>query len=120
MTHLQTSSGSPVDTKRLNDFTSTLAGIFNGMNNHFLREPFEFQNEVRYTVRDFFERFDAIFNAPRGVKVALVGTKHGEADAPSLTPKTPVGPLRLRFSMDVRPHVRQGNSKQHATSFGHC
>ena len=61
MTHLQTSSGPPVDAKRLNDFTSTLAGIFNGMNNHFLREPFEFQNEVRYTVRDFLERFNAIF-----------------------------------------------------------
>jgi hypothetical protein len=61
MTHLQISSGSPINDKRLNDFTSTLAGIFNGMNNHFLREPFEFQNDMSYSVRAFLERFDAIF-----------------------------------------------------------
>jgi len=53
---------STVTQKRLDDLTSAVVGIFNGMNNHFLHLNWlEFQNEVRYMVRAFLERFDAIF-----------------------------------------------------------
>jgi hypothetical protein len=49
--------------KRLDDMTSSVAGIFNGMNNQFLRLPsLEFQNDSRYLIRTFLERFDAIFS----------------------------------------------------------
>jgi SIR2-like protein len=54
-------SNSPEDKQRLDDFTAAVVGIFNSMNNQFLRLHFEFQNEVRYMVRVFLERFDAIF-----------------------------------------------------------
>lgn len=48
--------------KRLDDLSSAVVGIFNSMNNYFLYLPqFEFQNEVRYMVRGFLERFDVIF-----------------------------------------------------------
>src|SRR5215475_7211897 len=51
MTQLQGARNrSSEDKKRLDDFTAAIAGIFNSMNNHFLRVPFEFQNEVRYMV----------------------------------------------------------------------
>jgi hypothetical protein len=46
---------------RLNAFTGAVLGIFNGMNNTMLREHFEFDNDVAYSVRAFLERFDAIF-----------------------------------------------------------
>jgi len=46
---------------RLHQFTGAVLGIFNGMNNQFVYGKFEFQNEVRYMVRSFLERFDAIF-----------------------------------------------------------
>jgi SIR2-like domain len=48
--------------KRSDDLTSAVAGIFNVMNRQFLHLPsLEFQNEVRYMVRAFLERFDVIF-----------------------------------------------------------
>jgi SIR2-like domain len=47
--------------ERLNNFTGAVLGIFNGMNNVMLREQFEFDNDVAYSVRAFLERFDAIF-----------------------------------------------------------
>jgi len=62
MTQLQgVHSNSPEDEKRLDDFTAAVVGIFNSMNNQFLYGNLEFQNEVRYMVRAFLERFDAIF-----------------------------------------------------------
>ncbi len=52
----------PEARKRFDDMTAAVAGIFNGMNNQFLHLPtLEFQNEVRYMVRPFLERFDVIF-----------------------------------------------------------
>jgi hypothetical protein len=62
MTNLQAvRNNSADDQRRLGDFTAAIAGIFNGMNNQFAYTTFEFQNEVRYMVRSFLERFDAIF-----------------------------------------------------------
>src|SRR5260370_28042365 len=61
MTQLQARGGKPDGNKRLDDFSDAVAGIFNSMNNQFLRVNLEFQNEVRYMIRAFLERFDAIF-----------------------------------------------------------
>jgi hypothetical protein len=47
--------------ERLQKFTGAIIGLFNGMNNSYLAGHFEFQNEVRYMVRPFLERFDALF-----------------------------------------------------------
>ena len=47
--------------RRLERFTSAVLGIFNGMNNHIARTPFEFDNDVNHSVTKFLQRFDAIF-----------------------------------------------------------
>jgi hypothetical protein len=46
---------------RLRNFTAAVMGLFNNMNNNYLHTTFEFQNEVRYMVRSFLERFDVLF-----------------------------------------------------------
>jgi hypothetical protein len=62
MTQLQMArNNSQQDANRLIEFTAAIAGIFNNMNNQFAYANFEFQNEVRYMVRAFLERFEAIF-----------------------------------------------------------
>src|SRR6266699_5792702 len=62
MTQLQMArNSSKEDADRLAQFTAAIADIFNGMNNQFAYANFEFQNEVKYMVRAFLERFDAIF-----------------------------------------------------------
>ena len=55
-------AGNNSDTKnRLQNFTAAIIGLFNGMNNGYLYGQFEFQNETRYMVRPFLQRFDALF-----------------------------------------------------------
>jgi SIR2-like domain len=89
MQQLQGAGGnSPEDQKRLHDFTTAVIGIFNGMNNQFLRTSFEFQNEVRYMVRAFLERFDAIFTLNQDCLLeaqyfyGFVGGRWNRADLP--------------------------------------
>jgi hypothetical protein len=63
MSELQSAcKSSPTDQQRLDNFAASIRGIFNFMNNQVLRTQFEFQNEVRYMVRSFLERFDVIFS----------------------------------------------------------
>ncbi len=101
MTQLQgVHSNSPEDEKRLDDFTAAVVGIFNSMNNQFLYGNLEFQNEVRYMVRAFLERFDAIFTLNQDCLLEaqyFPGFVGGRFNAPALPGTRVWGP---------QPHVQ--------------
>lgn len=56
-------STDPDDQKRHDALITSVAGIFNGMNNSFMQTPFEFENppSVQHSMASFLVRFHAIF-----------------------------------------------------------
>jgi hypothetical protein len=101
---------SPEDQRRLDDFTAAIVGIFNSMNNQFLRVSFEFQNEVRYMVRAFLERFDTIFTLNQDCLLeaqyfpGFVGGRWNGAHMPGTKPLGP--PPHIQGTREERIAIR--------------
>jgi hypothetical protein len=116
MTRLQTArKHSKEDTDRLSEFTSAIAEIFNGMNNQFANVNFEFQNEVRYMVRAFLERFDAIFTLNQDGLLehqyfpGFVGGRWNGAQLPGVVHVAP--PPHIRGTREERLGVLKPDNK---------
>jgi hypothetical protein len=69
---LQTSTD-PEDQKRYDALIASVAGIFNGMNQTFMRTPLEFENppSVQHSVASFLTRFHAIFTLNQDALIEL-------------------------------------------------
>jgi hypothetical protein len=69
---LQTSSD-PEDQKRYGALITSVVGIFNGMNQTFMRTPFEFENppSVQHSLASFLSRFHTLFTLNQDALIEL-------------------------------------------------
>lgn len=114
--------------RRLNDLTTAIVGMFNAMGRGYMQRQFEFQNDVRYMVKTFLSRFDAIFTLNQDTLLELhyldraVGGKWNGFRIPGIKPLnqnigglTPLGGRQgnqqpdqndLRFHPGIQPYVK--------------
>jgi hypothetical protein len=116
-------STDPADQKRHEVLITSVAGIFNGMNNTFMRVPFEFENppSVQHSMASFLTRFHAIFTLNQDALLEIhydpqIGPpmNWGRINTPGIRPMQPYNPggtLHDRFAI-MEPHPP-------FTDFGH-
>jgi hypothetical protein len=104
-------SKDPNDQKRHNALITSVAGIFNGMNNTFMHTQFEFENppSVQHSMASFLSRFHAIFTLNQDALLDLhynpmIGPpmNWGRLNLPGmrfLQPYRPGGTLHDKFAM---------------------